>query len=356
MYCDWTYITLIVALMLILCMVKGSPMRPTGGMSIANTGAWRAVFALVIILHHIAGMGLLGTGPAVSVLTPHSVGAWGVSGFFIISGYGLCVQTIKKGVAIQRHRFIRRRLSKLLPLLTILMMAAMLYQNIFMHVSVAEQLSQFPKYNTILWYSWYMYVIIYIYVCYAISLHLCSKPWHVAGCMLFFTGAYYLAAKFVCGLWDFWWMSVFTFNIGMVLALLYRRFSELYLSRRRILNFSLAVAISALFIIIRRDAASPLPGIVSLLNYLCFMSVICCIMTIDLSRVQWLGVLGGVSYEMYLLQGFFIESAALMHLPSYMAIIYVFGWCIFASIGIHRLMCAINIHGLCSRLTRGAEQ
>lgn len=133
MYCDWTYITLIVALMLILCMVKGSPMRPTGGMSIANTGTWRAVFALVIILHHIARMGLLGTGPAVSVLTPHSVGAWGGSGFFI-------------------------------------------------------------------------------------------------------------------------------------------------------------------------------------------------------------------------------ESAALMHLPSYMAIIYVFGLCIFAAIGIHRLMCAINIHGLCSRLTRGAEQ
>lgn len=164
MHWDWTYVVPIVALMLMLCTVKNSPAQDTGGMTIANTNAWRAVFALVVVLHHVAGIGILGTGLIVALLAPVSVGAWSVSGFFMISGYGLCLQTINKGTEVQRDKFLRRRLSKLLPLLVILMVAAMLYQDFFMHVSVAEQLHQFPKYNVILWYSWYMFVIIYIYI------------------------------------------------------------------------------------------------------------------------------------------------------------------------------------------------
>lgn len=197
---------------------------------------------------------------------------------------------------------------------------------------------------------------IYIYICYGISLHFCSKPRQVAGCMFVFTAAYYLLARYAWGLWDFWWISVFSFNIGMLLALCYQSFSKFYLSHRRGLNFSLAVTISALLLIIRLNPGTSFLGINAILNYLCFLSVVCCIMTINLSRVKWLGVLGGVSYEMYLLQGFFIESAVQLDIPAYAAIIYIFGLCSLTAIGIHRLMCAINIHGLCRLLTRGAEQ
>lgn len=290
--------------------------------SVDNTSSWRFLLAILIIVHHFAcSYYYIDVYPWL-VSTPfYQLGCVLVAAFFMISGYGLTKKAITQGFVGARQGFLKKRFRKLLPIFIGLFIAALLFRKVFLGESIIDELHKYPKYSQVLWYSWFMLAIIYCYVAVNISLYLKSKLQFLLS-LLVLSGVYFYFVKHVFGLWFFWWDSIFAFNIGTFIAAYSNIINRILKEYYRVSIVLLTVAICLSHILLVKIGGGGRIGLIlsTINNYSVYIIVIFLFMLVDLSNKRYLKIAGGISYEIYLLHGFFICSSELLGLNLYVGL------------------------------------
>ena len=179
-----------------------------------NTLSLRGILAALIVLHHL------------SMYFPLSVTEqfrhWGgalVAVFFFITGYGLAVSYRRKGVGYL-DGFLRKRLSGILPQFIVLVLLYSSGYCLFMDYSIKEIMCDLANGRTLssLPNSWFIYVIIYVYVAFYVSLKLCGDIVRGGALFVCMLAAYVVFAAVVFEFSPHWWYTVMATGCGYFLA------------------------------------------------------------------------------------------------------------------------------------------
>ena len=153
--------------------------------------------------------------------------------------------------------------------------------------------------------SWYVYVLFFYYIVFAVCGRFLNKPIHVVFMLFGATFALILFTSAV-NLGNWWWQSSFAFNVGTLLPLLEKnRRSEISIARERsLMFFTFAVLV-----------VSAIPNVFGL-SYYKVRSILMIVLTTVLPiylyvvfrKVTFYGnkilnFLGSLSYEIYLIHG-----------------------------------------------------
>lgn len=153
--------------------------------------------------------------------------------------------------------------------------------------------------------SWYVYVLFFYYIVFAVCGRFLNKPIQIVSMLFGATIALILFTSAI-NLGDWWWKSSFAFNVGTLLPLLEKnRRDEINIAREKNLMFF----IFAILVV------SAIPNVFGL-SYYKVRSILMIVLTtilpfylyIAFKRVPFLGnkvllFLGSISYEMYLIHG-----------------------------------------------------
>lgn len=181
-----------------------SPIREFNGdyLSQKSSNSYRGIFALIVILHHIAQRVSGG------ILPPDftRVGYLAVSVFFFLSGYGLQKKNLSDKT--YSHTFLLKRIPAILIPYTIMSFIYWILYALLGDVrSLSVVLHNFIKNgDPIVWFSWYVVCILVFYFAFFVLMKIfkSNKKGMVLGGIL-----YYILYVFICRSLSFglWWYS-----------------------------------------------------------------------------------------------------------------------------------------------------
>ena len=276
--------------------------------NVQNTLPVRGILALSIIVHHLSIFGY-GCG---SFLPFYSWGVYIVSVFFFLTGYGLMVSYIKKGQSYLKG-FISHRFFKLLPPYLLCVALYVVYQ--YMTIDDFSILSVLTKdidkaVNILLPTSWFVVVILIFYLAFYLSMKLGkSLPVNII-ILVGWAVCYYFAVKYL-NLKEYWYMSIFALNLGMVFAYkenILKRYINQHLVESEVVALLLFLIVYV-FIPYIDDSIVPLHlGYKYKLFGVTIIPLFVVLLTYG-GRIhsKWLDALGKKSYEIYLVQGFICQ-------------------------------------------------
>lgn len=262
----------------------------------------RGILALLIVLHHIAE-----EIPPIAVFSQLTY--WGkyiVSIFFFLSGYGLCVSYANGGVKKSLDGFLKKRIGKLFPpLLIATALNVSLSYLITPSYSIVESFRKtsipwMPDItNALLPSSWFLVVLITLYASYYIVMRIAKSMKSGITLLLLCSIVLVMVYAFI-GLGNWWWLSLFGFNIGTVYAcneqwirnLIARYSKQTYVCT--ILSFVLIFGLNMIIsnLLIQMISISILPIYIVLIMY-----------RLRISESVILNYMGKISLHIYLAQG-----------------------------------------------------
>ncbi len=267
----------------------------TGYLSTENTKRCRGFFALVVVLHHLSQR--TEAGLLLRVFT--KLGNPATAVFFFLSGYGLQKSYLEKQGSYSRGFLLRRFRSVLLPYMTV----TLLYRLI--HGGGRSLSGNVLAGDPTLPFSWYLISILSFYLVFWLLMRLCGERYSLmilGGCVwnLCYTA---FCVKMGYGAW--WYTASHLLPIGMCWAVYEERLVDIVgkTNGRWALAAGLLPAAAWVLSGSRVLPASLLAGIRAVLFVLGILLVS---MKVRVGN-RVLDFLGGISLEIYLTQGLFMD-------------------------------------------------
>ncbi|MBQ3061693.1 MAG: acyltransferase [Lachnospiraceae bacterium] len=274
----------------------------------------KGLFAIVVVLHHLSQK----TSQGVLLQSFENVGYLAVGVFFFISGYGLIHSLTNKKEYLKG--FLSKRLSAVIrPYIIIYLVFFLVHSLINGKLLSLENIYIIDKKgDTFVAYSWYVFVIIALYIMFYLLAKLFGnrKVFIVIGSLIFEILWIYICI-YQLGYGSWWCNTVLCFSVGMLWKL-YEECINRAIRKRYIIVLSITFI---LFFLVYGMYKSP--TVVQFIkdhiidnNVVIFTMWRSCVSIIFVILVALLGVkiklgsyflekVGHVSYEMYLTQGIF---------------------------------------------------
>jgi len=219
-----------------------------------------------------------------------------VACFFFLSGFGLATAFKTKGNDYI-HGFIRRRMFRLLPPFLLLTLVAIIYLRLCCGISLRQQTDDLIHGIPPLATSWYIYAQILFYFAFYLIARSTHSPQLTAWYICIFL-IIYIATLYKIGFGGYWISSAPSFATGYIMSI-YRQNIIRFMQRHRIVAATLAVTLIASTI----AAAAARQIFQPLMTTALSLSVYICLLNFRLPSLKPLDFLGGISYEIYLMQG-----------------------------------------------------
>lgn len=263
----------------------------------------RGILALLIVLHHVAQKVMKTDGAA---FFWDELCDWGgpvVTVFFFMSGYGLMVSIKRKGAAYL-DGFLGKRLTKIaIPLLLCSILYIVDNQYIttgggkILTLTLADWNRDYPLLPT----AWFAIAILIYYVAFYVCARISIKTHYIVALMWMFTLVYiWLMHRY--NFYGYWYRTVCALNVGMTVSLFERQITQTQKKHR----LPLLLAVTATWIAVsavleyKYQSAEPLIYLQNAsFSVLAYLLVVC----LGFPSSKTLRWLGGISYEIYLVQG-----------------------------------------------------
>lgn len=294
-------------------------------MGIRQTKAVLAVFAIIIILHHISlktYVQLESVDIANFVFNPfRGVGYLLVAYFFFCSGFGLYKSISKKEDYLKG--FLKKHIA---PICASFFVSDALFQ----FIRIKREAIAFPA-NT---YSWFIFAIIALYISFFVCFKFLKK-WAVpalAACTIL-----WCAICKVLILDSYWYNAVFAFPFGVIFA---KHFDTITAQiKKRYPAYLIAALVAAILLhflavndvrlfgmlgsVMDFPAVKEVQAVLQIISALAF-SVLITLISLKLEiENKALDFLGGITLEIYLIHVFFVEIFSKKFLNSYQPLYYV---------------------------------
>lgn len=280
-----------------------------------STAPLRGILAVLIIFHHISQrydfsecIGPLHISP---IYYFQSMGAPIVAVFFFLTGYGLMKSLQIKGKMYLKG-FIPRRLGKILPEFIILTLGMVFILEYNGHPTI-ETIERMKSGNPPLPFSWFMYVIVYVYL----SFYLSAK---LSRCNLALTEIGFIVLMVlniiivrVLG-WGSWWsVSTPSVVLGSCIALYEKRITNILFQPLVLWILVLSAVSLVLFM-------PHIPVGVFVAIQLMALLVYMCMRLYGMKAYPILIWLGGISLNIYLIHGIILKGLTIFELNGYLAL------------------------------------
>ena len=271
----------------------------------------------------------------------HPLGYLGVSLFLMLSGYG-CSISLKR----DSNGFLKKRLIKVMPELAAVILLTVLLQNLLgmKNYPVSEvALNMLGLSSTILRVTWY---ISFQYTCYVV-IYLAFKyrpQYAVIALLTSSCGVLTISCFLQCDIigLDMWGLNTFSFAIGSIFAINEQKIRETKIVCKNLMIIFLLVAFAGLFVLCYFTLGNPKE------LYICnplkslIAATFCSILYFVAETygkwiersLSWFGIIGAISYEVYLIHGaiiycfpeFFQITNVWVMLPVFLAIVVSLAW------------------------------
>lgn len=270
--------------------------------SLNTSAAFKGIFTVMVLLSHLKAsvtlfnIGILGTALS-------AFGYLGVSGFFFLSGYGLCTsyRTKKEGYI---NTLLQR---KWLPLYLINILFILLYTLrdvlCYRFVSRFKLMQSFFIFKTVVDKGWYIQVQCLLYLVFFAAFKF-FKSDRLKILITFILSAVYIAVCGLLGLDSTWYETVICFGLGVLYS---------YTSYKRIFGgLLLKIFTPVLFLIaLYLGNVRLLPDVFRIFIKIISAGLFCCILLLTARCINFrfkpLELIGKYSLEIYLTQGLFLN-------------------------------------------------
>ena len=302
-------------LLLFLCIFGAKITKPLSSinskdyLSLATCKSYRGLFAIVVILHHLAQR----TETGVLFRFFISMGSLAVAFFFFLSGYGLQRSYITKSDKYRDGFLLKRVPTVFIPyiIITTIYWLTLLFLGQF--YSLKDIIQRFIDGNPIADHSWFIVNILIFYVVFWLLMHLCKKNYlmMVLGGFIWYILHFIFCYKMQYG--GFWYTSSQLLVIGMFWATYEQNVISLY--KKNKFTLTAIVSASLFFLFFNLNGLLPLTNnltyiLINLSPYLTriffVLSVLAFFLKIHFGN-KILNFLGEISLELYISHGLFIR-------------------------------------------------
>ena len=276
-------------------------------LSLETTKYYRGLFALIIVFHHLSKITTTGHIFRFFAL----IGSLAVSVFFFFSGYGLQKSYIKKGESYRKGFLLKRIPGILIPYIVFIFIYWAAYTVSGTAYTFKDVLKTLVNGHPIVTYSWFIICIIIFYVFFWLFMMICGKHYKgmvICGCLW-----YILWALFCIKIhYDaYWYRSCHLLIVGILWATYEEKITRFIAKYYYIIAPVVVLCFVTLFKF-QGKIISLLPaGYASkILPLFITTAFVCCVILFSMkvkigNRI--LGLLGGISLELYLVHGLIIK-------------------------------------------------
>lgn len=221
--------------------------------------------------------------------------------FFFLSGYGLLKSFIHKK-EFYLHGFLRKRLGKILPLFILLNVISVCLCVCTHYISWNQIIDNLRGgQQTPLWYSWFIYVIIYLYIGFYLVARVVKNPHAlIIGVFCIILTYVLLMINIHFPIW--WYNSIWSFLTGMLVSLHESRLRRFIASHARLWILFLGISWGMIRVLIK---LWPDWGSFAQIHWAPFL-ILTVVYTLGGTTQPYIRYLGKKSMDIYLYQGLFI--------------------------------------------------
>lgn len=288
----------------------------------------KGIMSLFIVLCHFsvfAGLKMPMGGRLVATGLPI------VAVFFFLSGYGLKASLDKKGISYLHDSFSKRMKKLLVPFIIVNIINAIVYSLLGIEFpSMQELIGEFIYMSPFLMFSWFVYALFFLYVLFYISYRFVDNKYISLFLLTLFVIGFIVYA-YNNNVFILWRSTVLSFPLGILFAS-YENTIKTFLQNNRIICLCfysvLLVLNMAIFALLRVFDHPEYPDTYLgffVVNYIPFILVICSyFININAKLRIILALLGGISYEIYLVHGVVLLDYWFCELNIYVQILYLY--------------------------------
>ena len=338
-------------LLLLLCVFGAKITKPLSSinsndyLSLATCKSYRGLFAIVIILHHIAMRTETGV---IFPLFVH-MGSFAVAFFFFLSGYGLQKSYIIKSETYRKDFLLKRIPTVLIPYIIVTAIYWLWSISLGHFYSIKDIIHSFIVGEPIAIYSWFIVNILCFYIVFWLLMHICKKHY----LMMILGGLiWYILHTIFCIKMQYdshWYITCHLLVFGMFWAIYEHKIINLVKKNYTAILISFVIFFTFHYILKRlipttNETIQILKAVLPLLFSLSF--VICALaifMKIQIGN-KILNFLGEISLELYLSHALFKFSLRSKYIYIHNELIWsisVLAGTILFSYGLHILFQAI---------------
>lgn len=299
---------LLVVLLLAVTLWKIKPVKPINEfngsyLSVTTSNAYRGIFALVVILHHLAQRTTGG------YLMPDftRIGYLAVAVFFFLSGYGLQKKNISDE-SYSRGFLIKRIPTILIPYVIMCILYWVTYALLGDVRTLSSTWNSFIKYgDPIVWFSWYVVSIIVFYLAFYLLMKIFRR--HHLGTILGGI-AYFFVYVFVCRKlsFGFWWYSTALLPVLGIAWATYERQILKFIRKSYFVLLPLLLLAFVALSLYKWPLYWLIPSVWTELTLTIILSLLFVVTALLLSLKLKVGnkildFLGSISFEIYMTQG-----------------------------------------------------
>ncbi|MBQ7595039.1 MAG: acyltransferase [Clostridia bacterium] len=302
-------------------------------MSIQNLLAFRGLFAITILLHHLSASFV----PAYALGLFTHIGYLFVALFFFLSGYGLMFSFNKNRNYIRLKTFILKRFfNTLLPYWLCVILTALICMTFFTPVAPKRLLISFISPTSIVLNAWYVFEIVILYAVFAVLFRLKNIKSSLFLMLLFVVA---LTAFFLARRSSIWARSLPAFYLGIAYCH-YREKADRFIKKSFYLKASAVFVLFAFFCVCRyffvKKGSYWADNIFAILSSSLFSVLFFgfLIKKIKLGNPV-LNFSGKISYEIYLMHGYFCKLLYTYNHNIFVYTLIIFSCTIVSSLIIH---------------------
>lgn len=293
--CKYNFCYLIIFFLLLICVVYYITKKLKDdkiafhSFSKEETEPLRGLLACLIILTHVSYQF---SRTELSWIFTY-FGAPAVSIFFFMSGFGLTVSTLTKGMKYV-HTFLGKSMKKLLPPLLITSFIWIAISCIFLHGDIGSELLGFITFNPPLAYSWFVYALILFYISFFIVYRFIKNNNLLRISILLLITACICTVFRVLNFEVYWYISLFAFNVGNIYATFQTQFNSL------LKKYTIFTILTTLSLLVVLDCLQTITTMLALIP----MGAVVIILVLGSGKnSRFMSFLGKISYEIYLMHG-----------------------------------------------------
>lgn len=298
------FVDLLIVLLLILALYKCKFFKfnefNSDSLNIKNTDSLKAIFSIVVVFCHLTNV--VNSGRLFWIFD--SLGTFAVAVFLFISGYGLMKQHITNDN--YANSFIYKRLLKILiPYLIVLFVYILFYlfsgYDFDFLLNKASRI--FETGDSIVANSWYVFLIIGLYVIFDIVCKLFKKNYKVLIFSVLIIVILYIALAITLKMCLCWYVTVFSFVYGIVYSYYEKQIGRIIKNNFNMFLIIFTVLLIILFAINIKFFDMCNNIFFYILKYYVFVSLIIVLMfKIEFNNIM-LDSIHKISYELYLVHG-----------------------------------------------------